>query len=891
MSNVTSLVKSFRDYVESHRCGRDTMTHTTLGPPKGLYRFSGKDYQDFMSKYSQIVMSDANIDLYFVERPNSNGVTFLFLDLDFDHKQKRRHYTKDHITSVIDITNEFLRENFEVTEYQLTTFVTEKPKPTKRNKTTYKDGFHVYYPYLPMEEKHRYFVLDYLVPLAEELLGDIPYINDTEKIFDMSIVKSNGILMYESKKEGGNPYALTHVYSSDLENLGTDGYDKEELIYLLSNQRFDAEGAVDAIDDADTIKQIDTIYNQYNGGHKKNNKKNNKQNNNQQILKDKIDRNSKNSSKNNRKKTVEEQRDIEMVRKLIGIMNKKRATDFKSWRRVGFALYAVDDSLYNSFVEFSKKNISKYNESKVTCEDIWNAAPGYIQFYSIAAIRHWARLDNEKEYYKIVRKMNDSVFGKAETSKHVDIAQVVYELYKDRFVCIDIQKKKWYEFQDHRWVVVQSAYTLEELISDEVRKMMTMYCTEKLSETMRNNDGFDHDINYKKYHKLMGTIENLGDVKFRENVVRACANKFFSKDFQSKLDDNLYLIGFSNGVYDLKEMCFRDGLPNDYLSMTVGYEYIKYKGTELVFEKIDKFFKEIQTEKDMREYIFTFIASVLRGQPDQKVHIWTGGGGNGKSALVDLIKNMLGDYFGVLPVTILTRKRGSSSSATPELADKFGKRFLVIQEPEHNDVVYVGQMKEYSGKDTILARPLYGDPFYYIPQFTMVLTCNNLPHIPASDDGTWRRLRVTPYESQFVEQNPVGPKQFLIDEELQEEFPSWAQPLMWLIVNKYYPIYEKGLKGRKYKITEPDKVKLYTKNYKMDSDVYMEFLEENLITTNNDGDTENIAFLFETFRDWYSASYTEKPPPKKSFMSYLKKKKYKMDKQKIFGVKYALGLN
>jgi hypothetical protein len=71
----------------------------------------------------------------------------------------------------------------------------------------------------------------------------------------------------------------------------------------------------------------------------------------------------------------------------------------------------------------------------------------------------------------------------------------------------------------------------------------------------------------------------------------------------------------------------------------------------------------------------------------------------------------------------------------------------------------------------------------------------------------------------------------------------------------------------------------------------MEFLEENLIKTNNDNDTENIAFLFETFRQWYKGSYTEFSPPRKDFVGYLKKNGYKMDKQKLYGVRYAITLS
>ncbi len=895
-NDTTDIIKAFKTFINAHKCeNKNEITHTTYSG--GRYSFEDLEYQEFMDKYIQVLKTGPKIDLTFIERPNRNGVTFLFIDIDYDHKGMKRLYNEDHIKQIIQTTNEFIKENFNVTRNQLTTFVTEKPKPCSRDKENkmYKDGFHIYYPYLAMKEKYRYYTIDYLIELMKEdkFLDGIAYKNNREKIVDSSIIKSNGITMIGSKKTSGEPYTLTHVYNSNLDEQDVEDYDNEELIYILSNQKYDIDASIEPKDvngEDEIVYKIEDIYKQYNGGNKK------------KII---CDINEENQTEENvrektvttekkilpKKKTVEHNRDIEMAKELSKIFDKKRAHEYTSWKRVGFALHAVDESLYEYFVAFSKKDIAKYNEGKTTCESIWKSAKEYDQYYSIGTIRHWARLDNATEYYKIIRRLNDTVFGKAETSKHVDIAQVVYELYKDRFVCVDIVKKKWYEFQDHRWVFVQSAYTLEELISDEVRRMMTMYCSEKLSAAAANTNGLDHDNDYRKYNKLMKMIDNLGDVKFRENIVRACANKFFDGQFQEKLDTNSYLVGFLNGVYDLKELCFRDGLPTDYVSKTVGYEWKHYDINDQVFVKINKFFSEIQTEKDMREYLLTFIASVLRGIPDQKVHIWTGSGGNGKSATVELMKNMLGEYFGVVPVTILTRKRGSASGPTPEMADKFGTRCLIVQEPEHNDVVYVGQMKEYSGKDTILARPMYGDPFYFVPQFTMILTCNNLPHIPATDDGTWRRLRVTPFESQFVDENPKGPRQFLKDEEFQEDFPNWAQPLMWLIITQYFPKYAKGVAGKSYKITEPEKVKQFTKNYKMDSDAYMEFLNDNIVVTHDKDDQENIAFLFEAFRQWYAQSYTDKPPAKKTFIKYLEKNEYKMDKQNLYGVKYALELS
>lgn len=910
-SIIKDLIKDFQTFTNAHKCDRDSMTHTTLIKGQGArYCFTEENYQTFMKKYVDMIKADEEIDLFFVERPSSHGVSFLFIDVDFDQQKSKRTYEEEHITQIIQETNDFIRNHFEVTEKQLTTIVTEKPHPSVRDitkKNMYKDGFHIYYPFLPMKEDFRYFTIDHLseTMIKGVFLEGIDYKNNASTIFDTSIIKSNGILMIGSRKQGGYPYQLTHVYDANLNELPKDEYDTEELVYLLSNQRYDPDGSVEPINNPQILHKINEISRQYNGGNKKKKVIKTKISQDQNKVNYQNEMNDENSCApeenevsfnkikiNNpkTKKTLAETRELEMTIALTKILSKNRASDYKSWMRVGFALYAVDPSLFDFFVEFSKKDMAKYKNCNkpggTTCQDVWRLAREYSQFYDAGTIRHWARLDNPEEYNKIVRRMNDNVFGKAESAKHVDIAQVVYELYKDRFVCVDIQKNKWYEFQNHKWVFVQSAYTLEELISDDVRKMMTAYCSEKMASSVSNPDGYSNENDYRRYAKLMKAIEELGNVPFRANVIRACASKFIDPGFQAKLDTNTYLVGFENGVYDLKELSFRDGLPTDYVSKTVGYEWREYEEDDEVFDKINKYFSEVQTEEDMREYLLTFIASILRGVPDQKVHIWTGGGGNGKSATITLIKNMLGDYYGLVPITILTRKRDGPSGATPELADKFGKRLLVIQEPEHNDVVFVGQMKELSGTDTIQARPLYGDPFYYVPQFTMVLTCNNLPHIPATDNGTWRRLRVTPFESEFVDENPKGPKQFLKDEQLLEEFPQWAQPMMWLVLTKYYPIYQKGAYGKPYKILEPAKVIEHTKNYKKDTDVYTEFLEENVQPTNNDNDTESIALIYDSFRSWYSGSFREKAPSKKNFVSYLTKNNYKMDKQNIYGVNF-----
>ena len=75
----------------------------------------------------------------------------------------------------------------------------------------------------------------------------------------------------------------------------------------------------------------------------------------------------------------------------------------------------------------------------------------------------------------------------------------------------------------------------------------------------------------------------------------------------------------------------------------------------------------------------------------------------------------------------------------------------------------------------------------------------------------------------------------------------------------------------------------------MDSDIYLEFIHENLVITNKKKDYESIAMVYTTFKSWYRESYaTNSCPSKKELKEYFATRDYKVKENRIFGVKFFI---
>jgi P4 family phage/plasmid primase-like protien len=327
--------------------------------------------------------------------------------------------------------------------------------------------------------------------------------------------------------------------------------------------------------------------------------------------------------------------------------------------------------------------------------------------------------------------------------------------------------------------------------------------------------------------------------------MKMAAQQFCEEDFMNKLNANPFLLGCRNGVLELRakgadnkeRVVFRQGRPEDYVSFLVGHNYpdsepinyVPYDANDPTQAEIAQIFSMWFPNADLRRYVLRLLASCLEGaNREQCYYTFTGVGSNGKSKLVELMRLTLGDYQTSMASTVMTRKRPESGAANPEIMVTKCRRFIYMQEPDDKEPINTSVMKQFSGEDIVEARQLFGEQEKFRIMGKIFMMCNTLPPVSSMDQGTWRRIRVVPFESKFPsDDNPellMGrPNVFPRDPQLDEKLRRWREPFLSLLVHIYETEYIPfGLNPI------PEIVAKASNKYKQSFDIYARFKNERM---------------------------------------------------------------
>lgn len=213
--------------------------------------------------------------------------------------------------------------------------------------------------------------------------------------------------------------------------------------------------------------------------------------------------------------------------------------------------------------------------------------------------------------------------------------------------------------------------------------------------------------------------------------------------------------------------------------------------------------------------------------PDDKLVLLRGSGSNGKSTIVEGVREALGEFCVTVPERLLLANPGDHPT---ELTTLLGARLALIEELPEGRSLNVKRTKDVVGTPKITARRMREDNITWRATHTLMLTTNYLPIVSETDHGTWRRLMLILFPFRFMAENDPKrlPSDLIGEEGLRERLGTQVTPanlaaiLSW-IVDGAAAYFEAGDMPR-----EPKAVTVATEAWREDADPILAYFGERL---------------------------------------------------------------
>lgn len=801
-------------------------------------------------------------------------------------KQKvnfKRRYTDDLIDLIINVLATNLSELIEVPDnYRI--YVQEKQKPRiAHQEKTIKDGIHIIIPDLVLSNQALYYLRDQIVSNEDlqEHLKEIENITELSDVIDKRIIYPNAWYIYGCGKpdDKGDVYKVTKIYKIVKEN---DDYsikmvqsNKKLNDYIMMFSNFGKKPNVNyqiELDDDDKYnndknlkyigKENEAIYRSYVQD----------QNNfrrastlTQEEIKPYLDC--------LKKKRADDYEDWNRIGLSLFNMDHR---NFDLWKNWSMQSPKYDEQYCRKkwYIEFPKAG--KYNMG-------FNKIKELAKQDNIEKFRQIINI-NKKNFF--LRWLHAHILEKDIHGKGLSVSTITKFIhsYIMDYASFNIacalpggsNSCVFYKFDKHKWSKDEGANKVYQLLSDTVKneineiylelkdKLIAMQRTEHEQNRNRHRSNLDDDesiASYQRYivddreepenteqlsndlkdkmytkhqnEKCAELIQFLSKPPNKKTVIEDLSQKCYDEEFYKKLDDNNDVFVCTNGVLDLDTCIFRDGQPSDMMTMTSNVEFPKNIDSVEAQETmcaIQDWLDKIFPDDEVQVYVLNTFACKLSGKLfGEKFHIFTGSGANGKSQYFKMMKEIFGDYYQQSDNTLLNTPKRDANAASPAIAQLKSKRIVVMTEPKNNQPFESDKVKELVSGDPMTCRHLNKDPIQFIPQYAMFLQCNDIPKNETTDDGFWRKIFIVPCDAKFVIKDedlyklddPVKYPNHFLGQDQSHLYKDWAPYFLYLLFERF-----KELKTNGFRYPVPDKMKVATREYQEEANIYSDFFNQ-----------------------------------------------------------------
>ena len=803
-----------------------------------------------------------------------------------------RRFTEDHlkrfVTAYAAAFFKFFKEPTESGPLQF--FVMLKPAPENdAAHGNHKDGFHIVCPNITTRPEIQFALRGYLLQsgVVESIFGDTGVTNPPQDIFDLSVIATNNWFLYGACKPDKAWYKVTNLYEATeagIEELDHSNLTPPELMKLLSIRFGHSKLTELVLREGVDVEWLELVSRWGKGSNfakaaKSPTIKGGAGGPDPPALDLSTSDMIQLSGLSVRSELTPE--DIKLAYRLVDecLNPDVRAKDYQEWVKLGMLLHNISatEVTRDVWMKFSRRVKGSEGTPDTVYKEKWELLPAANsamqkgrKLLTMATLRMWARMDSPDVYRAITSEVNSQFAVLNSTGTHDTIANLVLQMYREEFRCTPPKKGatatsfEWYQYEKHSWRSLMTWIALRARLGNDVRSVYLKAEVDVATAEMAATDATIKEQLQAKKKNILKIQSQLQTTGFKECVMKEITDKFYSEEFLNTMNMDPTLVGFENGVLELRSIGadgkphikFRPGRPDDCISFQMGrgmvgldsIPYIPYdpaKPTPEHLEILD-FFTKIYPDAAVREYCLTLYSACLEGaNHEQKFYIMSGGGGNGKSKVIDLIGKTLGEYQDSLSATALTRKRADAGNANPEFIDLKNKRYVSMVEPEEGEKINTSLMKQLCGQDMLKVRGLFKNQEGFVFTARIFMSCNTMPGVNSMDNGTWRRIMVIPHVATFVEEgkpiNPaahIHPRDPLLDNKINRWRPYFASLLAWYYENHYL----------RHGLIPPPQVTAASMQYKEENDSFAAFCQDCIVRET--GTETKVRDIMSRYKEW-----------------------------------------
>lgn len=460
------------------------------------------------------------------------------------------------------------------------------------------------------------------------------------------------------------------------------------------------------------------------------------------------------------KKPIEECLDLDKTSKTFryaDIIALKYLDEYESWLKIMWSLKSEGEKAVAHYI--SQKS-DKFRESEFNRR--WDGIePTSI---TLGTLYYFAKISDKKAYRSLQHEdMESTEFIDSDDTQ----ARIFLRNYEDNLVYKNNQIYLYIgndEGTEGRWFCDEKNEMVKKFISDYLSGLQISYI-EKLTkqdeeltaqiceleecevalkcELEEEQKKVSKQIEYAA--KLCSKLKNCAKIN---SIAERLRSLLAVRDFQEiEFDRNPYLLPFNNTCYDLKTHNWVGTRRENYILQTTGYNW--KTPDEKQVKKIDKLIKEIFPDKKIRQEYTHYLATALYGIPIEKFIFASGGGGNGKGVINELMLEVCGNFGYAANNAVLLNPL--KDGGNPAIANMGSKRFINYREPEEKKSLNLSAIKELTGGKGICARKLYSNEDKVELVGTHILELNKKCAMNGDlGDSILRRLRDIPFVSTYT---------------------------------------------------------------------------------------------------------------------------------------------